>query len=150
MFDDFRQVTITGGLTREPEMKRTNSGTAVLSLSVGSNQSRKNSQTGEYENTSHYFECKVWAKYAEMMESKLSKGMKVMVTGDLEFQQWEQDGNKRSKIIINAKQVKPLSNNQNASSGGNSYSKPVNGGATGYSSTNGQTNNGTFEDDIPF
>ena len=140
MFDDLRQVTITGGLTREPEMKRTNSGTAVLSLSVGSNQSRKN-QNGEYENQSHYFECKVWSKYAEMMESKLSKGMKVMITGDLDFQQWDQDGQKRSKIVINAKQVKPLSKNENQQQGyGNNQQKPQ----------TQQGGNGNFEDDIPF
>ncbi len=145
MFDDLRQVTITGGLTREPEMKRTNSGTAVLNLSVGSNQSRKNGQSGEYENISHYFECKVWANYAEMMETKLSKGMKVMVTGDLEFQQWEQEGQKRSKIVINAKQVKPLSKNENQGNvnnyGGNqkpSYNKP----------SQGQQSN--FDSEIPF
>jgi single-strand DNA-binding protein len=150
MFDDLRQVTITGGLTREPEMKRTNSGTAVLSLSVGSNQSRKN-QSGEYENTSHYFECKVWAKYAEMMETKLSKGMKVMITGDLEFQQWEQDGQKRSKIIINAKQVKPLSTNQNGSSSNNSYSQGNNQQKQSYQSKPSQENgSGNFEDDIPW
>ena len=45
MFDDLRQVTITGGLTQNPEMKRTNSGTAVLNLNVGCNQSRKNQQS---------------------------------------------------------------------------------------------------------
>jgi single-strand DNA-binding protein len=139
MFDDLRQVTITGGLTREPEMKRTNSGTAVLSLSVGSNQSRKN-QNGEYENQSHYFEVKVWSKYAEMMETKLSKGMKVMITGDLDFQQWEQEGQKRSKIVINAKQVKPLSKNENQPNQQQSYQQPQQGNA----------NNGNFEDDIPF
>ena len=139
MFDDLRQVTITGGLTREPEMKRTNSGTAVLSLSVGSNQSRKN-QNGEYENQSHYFEVKVWSKYAEMMENKLSKGMKVMITGDLDFQQWEQEGQKRSKIVINAKQVKPLSKNENQPNQQQSYQQPQQGNA----------NNGNFEDDIPF
>jgi len=152
MFDDLRQVTITGGLTQVPEMKRTNSGTAVLKLNVGCNQSRKNKQTNEYENTSHYFECSVWGNYAEMMEPKLSKGMKVMVTGDLEFQQWEQDGQKRSKILINAKQVKPLSKNENQGqklgygnnqqpNGNNSYDANKNQGSGG---------NGNFEDDIPF
>jgi single-strand DNA-binding protein len=147
VFDDLRQVTITGGLTRDPEMKRTNSGTAVLSLSVGSNQSRKNAQSGEYENTSHYFECKVWAKYAEMMESKLSKGMKVMITGDLEFQQWESDGQKRSKIIINAKQVKPLSKNENQ---GNNNSNYQNNNTGNNKPSYSDSGNGSFESDIPF
>lgn len=125
MFDDLRQVTITGGLTKDPEMKRTNSGMAILSLNVGCSQSIKN-QEGGYDNKSHYFECKVWAKYAEMMESKLCKGMKVMITGDLEFQQWETDGQKRSKIIINAKQVKPLSKMDQQNSGGNNpYNAPI-------------------------
>lgn len=147
MFDDLRQVTITGGLTQTPEMKRTNSGTAVLKLNVGSTQSKKNKQSDEWEQQSHYFEVNVWSSYAEMMENKLSKGMKVMITGDLEFQQWDQDGQKRSKILINAKQVKPLSKQDNQQSGeyGNNqkpnYDKP---------SSYNQGGNGNFEDDIPF
>ncbi|MCP4266623.1 MAG: single-stranded DNA-binding protein [Candidatus Brocadiaceae bacterium] len=139
MFDDLRQVTITGGLTQDPEMKQTNSGTSVLKLNVGCNQSRKG-QSGDYEQINHYFEVSVWSKYAEMMQSKLSKGMKVMITGDLEFQSWEQDGQKRSKILINAKQVKPLSKNESNGGQSNNYGsnqKPA------QSSQN-------FENDIPF
>lgn len=147
MFDDLRQVTITGGLTKDPEMKRTNSGTAVLNLNVGSTQSRKNKQTNEYENQSHYFECKVWGNYAEMMENKLSKGAKVMITGDLEFQSWEQDGQKRSKIVINAKQVKPLSNNNQPNISPNTQYNQPRPQNNGYQSNNSQAN---FEDDIPF
>jgi len=148
VFDDLRQVTITGGLTKDPEMKRTNSGTAVLNLNVGSNQSRKNNQSGEYETTNHYFEVKVWSNYAEMMERHLSKGMKVMITGDLEFQSWEQEGQKRSKIVINAKQIKPLSKKEdqnNVNSYGNNQ-KPANNSYNAPSS--GQQ--GNFEDNIPF
>lgn len=146
MFDDLRQVTITGGLTQDPEMKRTNSGTAVLNLNVGCTQSRKG-QSGDYEQQSHYFEVKVWSNYAEMMESKLSKGMKVMITGDLEFQQWEHEGQKRSKIVINARQVKPLSKNENANSGSKSYGNNQQANNS-YQKPNNQQ--GGFEDDIPF
>lgn len=146
MYDDLRQASISGGLTRDPELKYTGAGTAVLKLNVGSSESRKN-QSGEYEKTSHYFEVTFWGKYAEVLSNKLSKGMKVLINGSLDFQQWETNGDKRSKIVVTGRFLQILSSNQQANSGANTQYNAPTGNNQGYQSNNGKAN---FEDDIHF
>ena len=143
MYDDLRQVTLTGGLTKDSELKYTNSGTAILNINLGCSESRKD-QSGEWQRKSHYFEVSVWGKYAEALQNKLAKGVKVAVSGQLDFQQWEQDGNKRSKIVVKAEKVEILSkSNEVVQNANNSYQ---NNNAGGYQNNN----NGNFEDNIPF
>lgn len=144
MYDDLRQVTVSGGITRDPEIKYTNNGTAVLKINLGCSESRKQ-QDGSYTKKSHYFEISVWGKFAETLEKKLTKGTKILCSGSLEFQEWEQDGQKRSKVLINSNFIQILSsNNQANNTQGNSQNNS-------YTPPRGQQNNNqSFEDGIPF
>lgn len=92
-------VVVSGNLTRDPELRQTASGMAILTLGIAVNDRRKN-DNGQWEDVPNYFTVKVFGKRAESLESKLSKGSKVYVDGRLSWSQWESNGEKRSKVEI--------------------------------------------------
>ena len=89
-------ITIKGRLTAPPEVKFTNSGTAVSNFSVAVNKRVRNKDTGEYEdgNTS-FFRCVAWGQLGENFGEHLEKGQAVIVTGAMEEREYEKDGEKR-------------------------------------------------------
>lgn len=103
------RVFITGNLTREPEIKRTNGGMAILSFGVAVNDRRKNQQTGEWEDYANFIDCTMFGNRAESVSNYLTKGMKVAVEGKLRWSQWEKDGQKRSKVEVIAEDVEFMS-----------------------------------------
>lgn len=105
------QVAISGNLTRDPELRRTQSGMAILSFGVAVNDRRKNSQ-GEWEDYANFIDCTVFGGYAEHLADHLSKGAKVAVSGKLRWSQWERDGQKRSKVEVVADSVEYMTNHQ--------------------------------------
>lgn len=95
------RVIISGNLTRDPELKRTQVGMAVLQLGLAVNDRRKNQQTGEWEDVVNYVDCTMFGTRAEKVAQYLSKGSKVTVEGKLRYHAWEaQDGGKRSKLEV--------------------------------------------------
>ena len=147
MYDDIRQVTISGGATSDSQLAFTNSGTPLLKFNLGSSESRKNQQGG-YDKKSHYTEIVFWGKYAETLVNHIKRGTKLVVSGKLEFQQWETNGDKRSKHVVNANDVKILSaNGETTSSNQGGYGNHQQQGNNSY---NNQCGSGNFEIDIPF
>jgi single-strand DNA-binding protein len=97
-------VNITGNLTRDIELRQTQSGYAIGAISVAVNDRKKNPQTEEWEDKPNFVECTLFGKRAEGLAPYLKKGQKVGINGKLDWQQWEaQDGTKRStlKVIVN-------------------------------------------------
>ena len=97
-------VNITGNLTRDIELRQTQSGYSIGAISVAVNDRRKNPQTEEWEDKPNFVECTLFGKRAEGLAPYLKKGQKVGINGKLDWQQWEaQDGSKRSmlKVIVN-------------------------------------------------
>jgi len=107
------RVNISGNLTRDPEMRATQSGTQILTFGVAVNDRRRNPQTGEWEDYPNYIDCVVFGNRAEALQRFLSKGAKVAVEGKLRWSQWERDGQKRSKIEVIVDEVEFLSSRQN-------------------------------------
>ena len=103
------RVFITGNLTREPEIKRTSGGMAILTFGVAVNDRRKNQQTGEWEDYANFIDCTMFGNRAESLSNYLTKGMKVAVEGKLRWSQWEKDGQKRSKVEVIAEDVEFMS-----------------------------------------
>lgn len=93
-------VIMTGNLTRDPELRTTGSGTAVLQFSVAVNDRMKNNRTGEWEDRPNFIDCTMFGTRAESLSRFLSKGSKVAVQGKLHWSQWEKDGQKRSKVEV--------------------------------------------------
>lgn len=103
------QVSITGNLTREPELRATQGGTAVLSFGIAVNDRRKNA-SGQWEDVPNFFECVMFGNRATSLSDILTKGMKVAIAGKLHYSSWEKDGRKHSKVDIIANEVELMQN----------------------------------------
>jgi len=94
------RVAISGNLTRDPELRKTASGLPVLGFGIAVNDSRKNQQTGEWDNYPNFIDCTMFGTRAEKVSPYLHKGGKVAIEGKLRWSQWEHDGQKHSKIEV--------------------------------------------------
>jgi len=93
-------VQILGTITREPEIKYTQSGTAILSFGIAYNEKYKK-QDGSYENKAHFFDVTAFGKRGETINQYFNKGARILIGGSLDFQSWnDAQGQKRSKISI--------------------------------------------------
>ena len=140
-------VTITGNLTRDPELRNTNSGTSVCGMRVACNTRRKDS-SGQWVDKPNYFDVTVWGAQGENCSQYLAKGRPVAVDGRLNWREWEaQDGGKRQSVDIIADSVQFLGSREGA---------PMNGGPE--SDLQADTSDfdkvgaasGGGDDDIPF
>lgn len=102
------RVNISGNLTRDPELRQTTSGTAILRFGVAVNDRRRN-QNGEWEDVPNFVDCVVFGNRAEPLSRFLSKGSKVAVEGKLRYSSWEKDGQRRSKLEVVVDEVEFLS-----------------------------------------
>lgn len=115
------KATITGNITRDPELRQTQGGTSVLTIGVAVNDRRKNQQTGEWEDYPNFIDCTIFGNRATGVAPHLEKGMKVAIEGKLNQSRWQaEDGTNRSKIEIIVDEVEFMSRQQ-----GQTASKPV-------------------------
>ena len=94
------RVNITGNLTRDPELRATQSGSQVLSFGVAVAGRRRNPQTGEWEDYPNYVDCTMFGTRAEAVGRYISKGSEVAIEGKLRYSSWERDGQRRSKLEV--------------------------------------------------
>lgn len=101
------KVMITGNLTRDAEIRTTQSGTSVMNLGVAVNDRRRNSQSGEWEDYANFVDCTMFGRRAEAIQSYLTKGTKVAIEGRLHYSSWEDrnTGQKRSKIDVTVDEI---------------------------------------------
>lgn len=92
-------ISILGTITREPELKYTQGGTAILSFGIAYNEKRKQ-QDGRYQDLAHFFEVTAFGKKAETVNQWFRKGSRILIQGSLDYQSWEKDGQKKSKVGI--------------------------------------------------
>lgn len=111
------RVIITGNLTRDPEVRMTQSGMAVMSFGIAVNDRRKNTQTGEWEDYANFVDCTMFGARAESVANYISKGSKVGIEGKLRYSSWERDGQKRSKLEVIVDEIEFLSPRQNGQGG---------------------------------
>ena len=106
------RVAISGNLTRDPELRQTAGGMAILGFGVAVNDRRKNQQTGEWEDYPNFIDCTMFGARAQSVSRFLSKGSKVAIEGKLRWSQWERDGQKRSKIEVIVDEIEFMSRQQ--------------------------------------
>ena len=94
------RVMISGNLTRDAEIRSTQSGMAILGFGVAVNDRRKNPQTGDWEDYPNFVDCTMFGTRAEAVSRYLSKGTKVAIEGKLRYSSWERDGQRRSKLEV--------------------------------------------------
>jgi single-strand DNA-binding protein len=145
MARNINRVIVVGNLTRDPELRHTPSGTAVCSLRIAVNTSRKD-ETGQWVDKPNYFDVTVWGQQGENCAQYLSKGRPVGVDGRLEWREWEaQDGGKRQAVEIVADTVQFLGGRGDSEGGAPEY---VPAGAAAGSGADFPP--APADDDIPF
>ena len=95
------KAMLIGNLGADPELKHTNSGTAVATLSVATTDKRKD-QNGDFQDQTEWHRVNVWSKVAENCAKYLKKGSKVYVEGKIQTRKWEKDGVDRYSTEITA------------------------------------------------
>ncbi|MCH2175823.1 MAG: single-stranded DNA-binding protein [Lentisphaeria bacterium] len=112
------RVILAGNLTRDPEVRRTNSGTAVCRLGLATNR-RYRSQSGEMADDTTFVDIDVWGQTAEFCGNYLRKGASVLVEGRLRLDQWDDraTGQKRSRLLVVAERVESLGSRSNSNVG---------------------------------
>ena len=100
---DLNQLILTGNLTRDPELKYTQGGTAICSFGVACNRVWKDTQGNKKEKV-FFGECNAFGRTAEVIKEHFPKGRKILVIGRLDREEWDdkQTGAKRSatRIIV--------------------------------------------------
>lgn len=108
------KVIVSGNLTRDPELRNTAGGMAVLGFGVAVNDRVKNQQTGEWEDRPNFIDCAMFGKRAESVQRFLGKGSKVAVEGKLRWSSWEKNGEKRSKVEVVVDEIELMSQRPDA------------------------------------
>lgn len=94
---------LMGRLTRDPELRHTQSGTAVCSFTLAIDRDRKDANG---EKQTDFIDCVTWGKQAEFASQWFSKGMMVIVVGRIQSRKWQdQNGNNRTAIELNCEEV---------------------------------------------
>jgi len=98
------KIVIMGRLTRDPELRQTQSGTNVANFTLACDRDLKNKQTGERE--TDFIDCVAWAQKADFLANYFSKGRMAVVEGRLQLRDWtDNDGNKRRNAEIVADNI---------------------------------------------
>ena len=100
------KVTLAGRLTRDPETRYTNSGTAITDISVAVSRFYKN-EAGETRDETDFIDVTAFGRSAEIIQKHLHKGNPLFVEGRLKLDQWDdkQTGAKRSKLKVIAESM---------------------------------------------
>tara|TARA_R110002110_G_C13309848_1_gene705153 strand:+ start:47 stop:415 length:369 start_codon:yes stop_codon:yes gene_type:complete len=92
----YNKVVLMGNATRDPEVRQTNSGKTVANLTLAVNK-----KTGG-EETVAFVDVTLWERTAEIAQQYITKGSNLLIEGELVQDNWEQDGQKRTKLKVNA------------------------------------------------
>lgn len=102
-------ITITGTLVADPELRFTPNGHAVANFTVAANDRRFNRETGEWEDAGATFlRCSLWKDSAENLTNSLNKGARVLLTGRLRQREWTTpEGDKRQLFEVDVTEIGP-------------------------------------------
>lgn len=126
MSKNINTVVIAGRTTKDPEIKVTPSGNAILSFSLAVNDTKKNAQ-GEWEEIANFFDCVLFGERAERIAQYITKGSKLTINGRLHQDRWQaQDGTNRSRvsIIVQDIELPPRTQPQGTDEGYADYTQP--------------------------
>ena len=97
------RICLMGRLTRDPELRKTQNGTAVTSFTLAVDRDIANKETGEKE--TDFIDCVAWRGTAEFVEKYFSKGRMAVVTGRLQIRNWtDKEGAKRrtAEVLVDS------------------------------------------------
>src|SRR6202034_717039 len=99
-------TTMSGNLTRDPEIRYTREGQPSASFGLAVNRRWQQRGSDEWEESTSFFDVVCWRDLAENVALSLVKGSRVVVAGRLEQRTWEtEDGDRRSRVELVAEDV---------------------------------------------
>jgi single-strand DNA-binding protein len=144
------KVIIVGNLGGDPETRYMPSGSAVTNLTVATNESWKDKQTGEQKDRTEWHKVAMFNRLAEIAAEYLRKGSQVYIEGKLRTRKWQdKSGQDRWTTEIIADEMQMLGGRGGAGGGGGSA--PMSSGQdSGPPGAPPQAGPDDFDDDIPF
>lgn len=127
-------VVLHGNITADPELRQTQSGTAVVKFTLAVKRKMPN-KNGEY--ISDYHTCQMWGKRADVIARYFAKGSPIVVYGELQNNNYEKDGVKHYGYVINCENFDFVSSNKNSPAARGEKAAPV---------TNNSAPTGDFSD----
>ena len=132
------KAIIVGNLGNDSDTRYMPSGDAVTNISVATNESWKDKQTGEQKDRTEWHKIAAFGRLAEIMAEYLRKGSQVYIEGKLRTRKWQdQKGNDRWTTEIVADQMQMLGGKRDSTPSSRPAAPP-------------QSDSGDFDDDIPF
>lgn len=136
----FNKVILMGNLTRDPELRYTQSNLAVCKVGMAVNRRVKDSQTDQWREEATFVDVTIFGKRGEAFEKYHRKGSMAFIDGELRFDSWEdkESGQKRSKLYVVANNWEFVSSGRGegggAGGGGGYESRGSGGGGGSYQS----------------
>ena len=139
------KVILVGNLGQKPEMRYTQTNTAVATLSIATSESWKDKDSGEQREKTEWHRVVFFGKLAEIAEQYLDKGSQLYVEGKLQTRKWQdKEGNDRYTTEILGNEMNMLGGRQSSGDGGSyDQSQPTSQSAPSQASQ-------ISEEDIPF
>ena len=168
MAGSVNKVILIGNLGRDPETRYSQGGNAVTKFSIATSESWRDRNSGEQQEKTEWHNVVCFSKLAEIAGEYLRKGSKVFIEGSLSTSSWEQDGQKKYRTEIIARDMQMLDSRGGGMGGGmndgggydNSQQGQGGGNSGGYSQGGASAGGGNaqpaplsdedFDDDIPF
>ncbi|MCR9276358.1 MAG: single-stranded DNA-binding protein [Pseudomonadaceae bacterium] len=168
------KVILVGNLGRDPETRYAQNGNPITNFSIATSEGWRDKETGQNNERTEWHNVVCFTRLAEIASQYLKKGSQVYIEGSLRTSSWEQDGQKKYKTEVIARELQMLgsrggSGGSGDSYGGDSYSGGGSygggGGGGGQRSSAGGNSGGNaprqqqapppvsddnFDDDIPF
>lgn len=147
----YQKVIILGNVGRDPEIKYTASGTAVVSLSLATSRRWKDKSSGEMQEDTEWHRVVAYDRLAEIVGQYVEKGSQLLIDGRLKTRKWEDKSNVThytTEVVVESMQL------MGGTKGGEQRERPAQRQASA-SKPAGKTGNGTtgfddMDDDIPF
>ena len=143
------KVFLIGNLGRDPEVRYTQTGTAVANFTLATTDKWRDKASDEPKERTEWHRVVVWGKQAEIAGEWLRKGRQVYVEGSLQTREWtDRDGNKRYTTEIRTQSFQMLGNRGDRNE---AAPAPNESEAAPEPASGGGSSGGSFDDDdIPF
>ena len=144
------KVTLIGNLGADPEIRYTNSGSAVANVRLATAESWRDKESGEQQERTEWHRVVFFSRLAEIVGEYLKKGSQIYVEGRIQTRKWQdRDGNDRYTTEIIANEMQMLGGRGGRDNAGSNFQadKPQ---STNASTAVAEPPMDDFDDDIPF
>ncbi len=148
----FNKVILLGNLTRDPEHRVAANGNSICKIGLAVNRSYQ-TRDGERREETTFIDVDAFGKQADVISKYMSKGRPILIEGRLRLDQWETDGQKRSKLTVVMENFQFVGGRDDAPGSGGGYesnSPPRREAPPASSSPASPASDDALDEDVPF